>query len=433
MRSRRFADDRSRPHFRGTCAALLGLLTVVTAGAARQTPAVPARRGPLASRLQVVQLPTPATSSAVSVEQAIVDLRSLEVPGNQRLDLAKVGQLAWAIQGAAVTAGTTGAAMSPSATDAALMTVYFVLPDGIHLYKPAEHALQQLTEEDAREALAAAVLNQNRAPIGGCQVILGAPLQEFVKRYGARGRTVMLLQAGRMSQNLQLEAVAQGLTFVAVDGAEAASVRRVVRVLRTLDPVYLAFVGYPAGQAPAAVEQGRTAQASVLLVVPPQLFQDEEFLVTRRALEQGGAQVMVASTRLGLLLGMNGGTIRADLLLNQVNLENFNAVVFIGGAGVIDYLNNPVVLNLVRQAAARHKILAAIGTAPSILANAGVLKGARATAFLSEQARLIQDGAIYTGNPVEVDGTTITATGALAAAAFAKNILDALGTTAATQ
>jgi protease I len=428
MRRRTFSDDRSMLHFWGLGTVLLCLLAVGASGAGRPPQTAP-RRGPLASRLQVVQLPAPSTSSAVSVEQAIVSLRSLQVPGNQRLDLPKVSQLAWAIQGAAVTAGASGAGAGPMAVDAATMKVYFVLPDGIHLYNPADHALQQVAADDEREALAAAVLKQTGAPTGGCQIILAAPFQEFVKRYSTRARTVMLLQAGRMSQNLQLEAVAQGLTFVGVDGPDAADVRRVVRALRTLEPVYVAFVGYPAGQAPAASDQGPTAQGSALFVVPPQQFQDEELLATRRALEQGGVPVLIASTRMGVLIGMFGGTIRADLLLNQANLDNFNAVVFIGGNGAIDYLNNRVVQNLITQAVAKRKVLAAIGTAPSILASAGVLKGARATAYISEQARLIQGGAIYTGNPAEKDGLIITATGPLAVAPFARGILDALGET----
>ena len=155
--------------------------------------------------------------------------------------------------------------------------------------------------------------------------------------------------------------------------------------------------------------------------MPPQGFQDEELLATKRALEQAGVQVMIASTRMGQLIGMHGGTMRADLLLNQANLDNFSAVVFIGGVGAIDYLNNPVVANLVRQANAQRKVLAAIGTAPSILAGAGALKGARATAYISEQARLVQGGALYTGNPVERDGLTVTATGALAVPVFAQD------------
>jgi protease I len=74
-------------------------------------------------------------------------------------------------------------------------------------------------------------------------------------------------------------------------------------------------------------------------------------------------------------------------------------------------------------------VLAASGTAPSILASAGALKGARATAYISEQSRITVGGATYTGNPVERDGLTITSTGPLAVPVFAEAILEALGTT----
>jgi len=424
MTGRTSPGNRSLSSFRSASIVFLGLLIVAATCAGRQAPPAPARRGP-ASRVQVIQLPAPSTSSAVSVEQALVGLRNLRAPGNQRLDLPKISQLAWAVQGAALTAGAT-----PISAEVTAMKVYFVLPDGIYYYSPADHALQQLADDDVREALAASVLSQTGAPSGGCQVVLGASIADFNKRYGARARTIMSLQAGRMSQSLQLEAVAQGLTFVSVDAVDAAAVRRVTRVLRALEPVYVAFLGYPAGQAPPVSEQARVSQPTALLIVPPQGFADEELLVTRRALEQAGVQVMIASTRMGQLLGMRGGTVRSDLLLNQAKLDNFHAVVFIGGVGAIEsYLHNPVVLNLVRHANTQRKVLAAIGTAPSILASAGALKGARATAYISEQARLVQGGALYSGNPVERDGLTVTATGALAAPAFAQAILDSLGQT----
>ena len=191
----------------------------------------------------------------------------------------------------------------------------------------------------------------------------------------------------------------------------------------------MAFIGYPSGQAATTSAQGRTSQATALLVVPPQGFQDEELLMTKRALEVAGVQVVVASTRIGLLTGMLGGSIRGDMLLNQANLANFNAVVFIGGVGAVDFLHNPTVLNLVRQAITQRKVLAAIGTAPSILAGAGALRSVRSTALLSEQARLVQGGAIYTGNAVEKDGLIITATGPLAVSVFARAILDGLAET----
>jgi protease I len=402
------------------------LLIVAGTCAGRQSQPAPTRRTP-ASKLKIIQLPEPATSSAVSVGQALLALHNLPVPGNQRLDLPKISQLAWAIQKVIVAPTTNPAGSAGAPTEITAMKVYFVLPDGVHLYNPLDHTLQQIDDQDVREAMAGALMNQTGAPTGGCQVVLAASAQDYNRLYNARGRTVMALQAGQMARSMQLEAVAQGLTFLSVDAVDAAAVRRVVRGLRTQEPLYVAFVGYPVGQTPStASEQTRVSQATVLFVVPPQGFQDEELLATKRGLEQAGAQVLIASTRMGLLNGMLGGTTRADLLLNQANLDNFSAVVFIGGVGVIDSLNNPVVAGVVRSAVAKRKVLAAIGTAPSILAGAGALKGARATAYLSEQARLVQGGALYTGNPVERDGSAITATGAAAVPVFVRTLAEAL-------
>jgi protease I len=365
----------------------------------------------------------------MGVEQALLGLGKLQAPGIQRLDLPKISQLAWAIQKTMIAGGAGPAGPAAAPPEAAAMKVYFGLPDGVFLYNPLDHTMQQIDNTDQREALATALLNQAGAPTGGCQIILTASVSEFNKLYGVRGRTVMLLQAGQMSRSVQLEAIAQGLTFLSIDAVDPAAVRRVARVPRNLEAVYAIFVGYPAGQAPSANgDQAHTAPTA-LLVVPPQGFQDEELLGTKRALEQAGVQVTVGSTRMGSLIGMLNGTIRADLLLNQANLDNFSAVVFIGGIGTIDYLSNPTVLGLVRQAAARRKVLAASGTAPSILAAAGVLRGARATAYLPEQARLIQGGAMYTGNPVEKDGLAITSTGPQAVPVFVQTILDTLGVT----
>ena len=71
-------------------------------------------------------------------------------------------------------------------------------------------------------------------------------------------------------------------------------------------------------------------------------------------------------------------------------------------------------------------LIAAISVANTILANAGVLTGIRATSFLSERGRLIQAGAVYTGIPVEQDRLIITATGPVASIQFGRAIADAL-------
>jgi len=396
----------------------------------RQTPTAQARRGAAAARSRTIQLPQAATSSAVSVEQALIEQHKTRVPDNQPLNLAQISQLAWAAQAAGAPSLPTVPTAAASSSEP-LIRAYFVVPEGVFSYEPAGHLLRQISDGDVRGALAGALSNQPNAPAGGCQIVLASAAKEFNTRYGPRGRTVSALLAGRVSQSIQLQAVALGLTFVSIDAVEGSDVRRVVRIPRNYEALYAIFVGYPVGTAPTtAVEETSDTTAasggSALLVVPARGFQDEELVATRRALELAGVQVTIASNRTGILMGMLGGTVPADMLLHQANVDNFDAVVFIGGIGAVDYINNAAVQNLARQAAARQKVVAAIGTAPSILAAAGLLQGVAATGYPAEQARLLRGGAVYTGNAAEKQGLIVTAIGSPAAALFAQAILEGL-------
>ncbi|HON90874.1 MAG TPA: DJ-1/PfpI family protein [Sedimentisphaerales bacterium] len=386
----------------------------------------PVRRAP-APRLQPIQLPEPAARNAVTFEKAVLELQKVQPPAAQRLDSAKISQLAWAIRNS-MPAPPASNRPAPNG-DESPMKAFFVLPDGFFVYEPLGHTLQPVSEGDIRMTLAAALMKQSTVLPGGCQILLTASTRDYTARFGTRSRTVMAMQIGKVAQTLQLEAVAQGLGLIALDAVEGADVRRVARIPRGYEPMYAVIVGYPAGQVPETAVQPSATQIGrrALLVVPPRGFQDQELLETRRALELGGVQVAVTSTRVGPLVGMNGTVVQADLLVNQVNLDNFDAVVFIGGVGATEYVHTPMVQNLARQVSVRRKVLAAIGTAPTILAGAGVLRGVRVTAYLSEQESIARAGAFYTGNPAEKDGLIITATGPLAAPLFTKAILEGLG------
>jgi protease I len=71
------------------------------------------------------------------------------------------------------------------------------------------------------------------------------------------------------------------------------------------------------------------------------------------------------------------------------------------------------------------KVVSAICIAPSILANAGILNGKKATSFPSQRNNINAVGT-YTGTPVEVDGKIITGNGPQAAKDFGKKIAEAL-------
>ena len=113
-------------------------------------------------------------------------------------------------------------------------------------------------------------------------------------------------------------------------------------------------------------------------------------------------------------------------MLKNVELDGFDAILFVGGPGVYDYFEDKTVLGLAKQFHKAGKIVSAICAAPTILANAGLLKGVKATCFPSQAAGLMEKGACYSDHPVVRDGLIITADGPATAEAFGKEIAKAL-------
>jgi protease I len=163
----------------------------------------------------------------------------------------------------------------------------------------------------------------------------------------------------------------------------------------------------------------------VLMVIAPVDFRDEEYFETRKILEDAGNKVTVVNSTGQASKSMFGKVVKPDKAFHDVNAKDFDAIIFVGGSGSSVYFDNQNALNLVREFSKSDKIVAAICMAPSILANAGILNGKRATAFPSEKDNINAVGT-YTGKLVEVDGKIVTGNGPMAAKEFGKKIADAL-------
>jgi protease I len=161
----------------------------------------------------------------------------------------------------------------------------------------------------------------------------------------------------------------------------------------------------------------------VLLIIAPQNFRDEELLHTKEELERVGAKTTIASTKTGEVRGMLGARVTPDIKLDQVKVDDYDVVVFVGGSGSAVYFDDKQAISIASEAFSKGKKVCAICIAPVILANAGVLKGKRATAFPDDSVPKIKSkGATYTGKSVEVDGNIITANGPAAAREFGRTI-----------
>ena len=166
---------------------------------------------------------------------------------------------------------------------------------------------------------------------------------------------------------------------------------------------------------------------TVALVVAQRDFRDEELLQTREVLQRRGVKTVVGSETLEPARGKFGATVLPDVTLPEVRPEHFDAIVFIGGPGAKRYYFKRTVLRRAQAFARAGKVVAAICSAPIILANAGVLIGKRATAFHVFGEAMKDRGADFTGMPVEADGKFITATDSTHAREFAEAIAWELG------
>lgn len=159
---------------------------------------------------------------------------------------------------------------------------------------------------------------------------------------------------------------------------------------------------------------------NAVMVIAQRGFRDEELFRPKEILEKAGVVVTIASLTLQECKGMLGSVVKPDTTIDQVKVDDYDIIVFVGGSGASQYFDNLVAHRLAQEAVNKKKILGAICIAPVILANAGVLDGRRATVWSSESGQLEAKGAYFTGAPVQVDGKIVTANGPSAAEDFAR-------------
>ena len=172
-------------------------------------------------------------------------------------------------------------------------------------------------------------------------------------------------------------------------------------------------------------ESGDTVNTrNILMIIADENFRDEELFVPKKMFENKGMKVTVASTITSTVTGMLKGKIEPDVLLGDVEVKNFDAVVFVGGIGARIYYEDRNAHKIAGDAVNQNKVLSAICIAPNILANAGLLKDRKATCW--DSANLTTKGAKYQKKNVVTDGKIITADGPTAASEFAEAIIKAL-------
>lgn len=123
--------------------------------------------------------------------------------------------------------------------------------------------------------------------------------------------------------------------------------------------------------------------------------------------------------------GAHGINFQTDIPAEYMDFDMLDGIVLPGGMpGTLNLGANDYVQKTIADFAKAGKLVAAICAAPSVLGEAGLLKGKRATSYPGFEEKLL--GAEVCVEPVVIDGNVITSRGMGTAIEFALAIVEYL-------
>ncbi|MFW6126032.1 MAG: SagB/ThcOx family dehydrogenase [Chloroflexota bacterium] len=194
----------------------------------------------------LMSLPEPRLESDVSLEEALLNRRSVREYASRPVSLEEVSQLLWAAQG--ITAAW-GGRTAPSAGALYPLEVYLVvgrvdgLAPGVYRYEPEEHELAKVSDGDVRTELAAAAMGQDCVKNGAIDIVIACVYDRTTGKYGEQGVRYVHMEAGHAAQNLYLQAAALNLGMVTVGAFLDGSVQEVLGLPQHHAPLYVIPVG----------------------------------------------------------------------------------------------------------------------------------------------------------------------------------------------
>ncbi len=193
-----------------------------------------------------VPLVPPQHESDTSVEEAILNRRSVREYTGEALTLAEVSQLLWAAQG---TTDPRGFRTVPSAGALYPLEVYVVVGDvdglgpGVYRYVPDDHELVTMAAGDRRAELAEAAVDQEWVEEAAVDLVITSVPARTTAKYGERGIRYVHMEAGHVGQNVYLQAETLDLGVTVIGAFNDDRVREIVAAPAEEEPLYVISVG----------------------------------------------------------------------------------------------------------------------------------------------------------------------------------------------
>ena len=157
-------------------------------------------------------------------------------------------------------------------------------------------------------------------------------------------------------------------------------------------------------------------------------FEDVELTEPLQAMKNAGAEVVIiGSGSKDTYRGKKGTTtVRVDMTADNAKAEEFDAIIVPGGYAPDKMRLHQSMIDLVKQAYALGKIIAAVCHGPQLLISADIVRGKRVTSWPSVAVDLKNAGANWIDEPVVQDENLITSRRPADLPKFSEAIINAL-------
>jgi protease I len=162
-------------------------------------------------------------------------------------------------------------------------------------------------------------------------------------------------------------------------------------------------------------------------VLVEDLYENLELWYPVLRLREEGAQVFIVGPKAGeTYKSKEGYPAKADKSAEEISADEIDAVIIPGGYAPDRMRRHEAMVKLVREAAQKGKIVAAICHGGWMLAEADVVRGRTVTSFFAIKTDLINAGANWVDKEVVRDGNIITSRVPSDLPAFMRTIIEAL-------
>jgi SagB-type dehydrogenase family enzyme len=203
----------------------------------------------------IVNLPQPKYDSEISVEEALLNRRSIRSYSQTSMTIEQISQLLWSAYGITRENNSQefyrgGFRTAPSAGALYPLEIYIAtgnvsdLKKGIYKYNSIKHQLEMVVAGDIRDDLSKAIVKSFRIQKASVVIVFTAIFERTTQKYGQRGRErYVWIEVGHSAQNLYLQAYSLGVGMCVNGAFNDEVISDVLLLPANEEPVYLITMG----------------------------------------------------------------------------------------------------------------------------------------------------------------------------------------------